>query len=122
MIQALQRARLFVLPCLLQVYAGARAIKSYLALFAAALRANPTMHGWTEASFLTLFADSTTHESGPSFDYDIKRAESWVPLCGSGRHPPGTVGMAISSISGVKRADFYGLSRFPSSKNRIKCG
>src|ERR1700730_3460602 len=53
-------ARLFMLACLLEVWAIARTVQGYFSLFAAALRANSAMDGRTKALFFTDLANGTT--------------------------------------------------------------
>ena len=52
-----------MLPSLLKIDAVARAVERDLALLAAALRADASVDGGTEALFLALVADGTGHPS-----------------------------------------------------------
>src|SRR5262245_37871562 len=55
-------ARLLMSACLLQINAIRRAVKRDLAMLAAALRANASMHRGTEPLLLALLTDCTAHE------------------------------------------------------------
>jgi hypothetical protein len=53
--------RFLVFARLLKIDAVTGTVERHLALLAATLRANPAMHGGTEAFLLALFANRTTH-------------------------------------------------------------
>ena len=60
-VQILDLARLFMLPCLLEINTLSWAIERHLALLAATLRADASMHCQTEALFFSFFADGAAH-------------------------------------------------------------
>jgi hypothetical protein len=64
-----------MLPGLLQVDAIAGTVESHLALFAAALPTDAAMDGRTEAFFLALFADDTTHRQASESIMTSRRAK-----------------------------------------------
>src|SRR6476660_143505 len=65
MVQIVDLARLFMLPCLLEIHALAWAIECYFALLAATLRTNASMHCQAKAFFLSFFADGAAHAKPP---------------------------------------------------------
>ena len=79
-----------MLARLLQVNAFARAIERDLALLAAALRTDPSMHGWTEALLLTLFANGTAQSATFSARKSVFRHAGINTIC-PGEDPAGEV-------------------------------